>query len=109
MELESHIEFIVPVTSKVPPKAPDLLTVLLFDVSPELTYRWIEDYTKTGTSGQLNSIRHLTQYWKQLLGNSGEHGAAESLRANMSQQVWMETFQENVVPVLRNNRNMLIA
>ncbi len=109
MELESQMDFIVPVTTKVPPKAPDLLTVLLFDVSPELTYRWIEDYTKTGNGGQLNSIRHLTQYWKQLLGNSGEHAAAESLRANMSQQVWMETFQDKVVPVLRSNRKVLIA
>lgn len=101
------MDFIVQTPSKTRPKAPDMLTVLLFEVSPELTYRWIEDYGKTGDDGQLNSIRHLTKYWKRRLESSGEHQAADSLQSTMSQQSWLQSFRDNVLPVIRNNRKVL--
>jgi len=95
--------------SKAIPKASpsDLLTEILFSFSPQFMYQWVEDYSKTGRSNQLETIPHLTQYWDGVFQRAGVPEGVGLLHPTMSEEQWLATFTEQALPILRNNRKLL--
>lgn len=107
MDLESQMAFTT--KSRAVPKAsaPDRLTEILFGFNPAFMYQWIEDYSKTGQGPKLETIPHLSNYWNGVFQRAGVPEASNLFKPDMTEDGFLDTFQNHALPILRTNRKLL--
>lgn len=107
MDLESQMAFTTKSRTVPNVSASDKLTEILFSFNPAFMYQWIADYGSTASGPKLETIPHLCQYWNNLLRQANIPGLGDLFTPDMSDESFLETFQNQALPILRNNRKLL--
>lgn len=109
MDLERQMVCTVTTVNHNPGIA-DWVTETLHDWSPNVSYRWVREFTETlkrRTDTNITEFDSMSQYWQQALRNNGNVTIADVLEQCTDEGTWRSCFLTTVMPYLRDNRNII--